>query len=90
MRANDARIDELARTDTPVRCAAVQRFTPDEPDRVHVLFRRASSGAMVGYYMAADTYHAISLGLVATPEDYEAHGSLTAAPDEFVYETAVQ
>lgn len=70
-----------------VRCAAVQRPTATEPDRIHVLFD-AGNGHTYGRYMSAATYHAIDLETPATPSDYAAFGPVTLAPPVFQWETA--
>jgi len=64
----------------PVRCSA-----SINGDKVHVLFQKGIDiqEGFIGYYMSASTYHPISLGVVATPDDYRKYGELEPAPDHF-------
>lgn len=74
---------ELAAAGVPVRCSALNARTPDEPDRVHVLFR--TGDGTIGRYMPKAVYDAHPLGAVVTLADYEAtHGGpLPEAPTAF-------
>lgn len=54
----------------------------DAEQFVHVLFSFAN-GTTVGYYMAPDVYHAISLSTPATPDMFREHGVLYEAPARF-------
>jgi hypothetical protein len=76
--AREAKAAAAKASNAPVRWAAE---TVAE-GRVHVLFRRAD-GSVEGRYMAAETYHAIPLGVTATPEDFAIHGPLETAPADF-------
>jgi hypothetical protein len=67
-----------------VRCSALgvdsSKKLYENSEAVHVLF--SNSDSTIGYYMTADTYHAIKL-YAATPEDYEKIGPLMPAPSDF-------
>jgi hypothetical protein len=65
-----------------LRCAAQTVWG----GRVHVLFQGCVKNTpATGYYMAAETYDAISLLEPATPENFAAYGKLEPAPVEFDY-----
>lgn len=66
----------------PVRCSAMSHAKYG----VHVIFR--SGKGEVGYYMNRETYDAIPLLEVATPDDYRKHGRLRKAPADFYAKTA--
>ncbi len=53
-----------------------------EKVRTKVLFEN-KNGDIIGKYMSAETYHAISLLEPATPADYATHGELQDAPETF-------
>ncbi len=57
-----------------VRCSACS----EEGHGIHVIFQRAD-GSTVGYYMSAETYHAIDYETHTTPEDYMNFGAVIPA-----------
>jgi hypothetical protein len=73
-----------------LRCSAmnVDWLDRKNPGLVHVLFRD-KAGKMFGYYMKQETYRAIPLMAIATPEDFaRIEGApLEPAPTEFHYQT---
>lgn len=77
------RRNELMAEGTPVRCAALNAATSEDPDRIHVLFREKD--ATVGRYMPKAVYRAHPIGVTVTLADYEAtHGGiLPDAPESF-------
>lgn len=76
--ATEKRKTDLIASGAPVRCSALQY---NDPSMVHVLFR--TRDGTVGFKMTRETYHAIELGVPATPDDYRKHGTLEPAPDDF-------
>lgn len=81
--AKQQREAELVAAGVPVRRSALRADTPQQPDRVHVLFQTGDE--MIGRYMPREVYHAHPLGATVTLADYEAtHGApLPEAPPEF-------
>jgi len=80
----EARREELEVAGTHVRCAA---YDVGELG-VHVLF--CAKADVVGRYMPKEAYRAIPLGQIATIADYEAHGTLTEAPNGFAHMRALR
>lgn len=70
----------------PFRISALNTMARENRG-VHVLFsaNRDRSGPYVGFYMSAQTYASIPLGVEATPADYERFGVLEPAPATFYY-----
>ena len=83
---DDAKRKELWAAGIPTRTSALNV----DGKGVHVLFSNGEHDdkrVITGYYMSSETYNALSLMEVATPDDYRKFGELTPAPDHFVYET---
>ena len=76
--AEEKRKADLIASGKPVRCSALQF---NDPSMVHVLFQMKDG--TIGYKMSRETYHAIELGVPATPDDYRKHGKLEDAPSDF-------
>ena len=61
-----------------VRCAALTHG-----DKVKVIFRQ--SNERIAYFMDRETYHAIPLLQVATPDDYRRFGNVVQAENADIY-----
>jgi hypothetical protein len=80
--AQETRRAELMASGVPVRGSA----RSDDQGRVHVLF--STTTGWIGYYMSEETYDAIPLLDVATPDDYRKVGELQVAPNDYVWTRA--
>lgn len=69
-----------------VRCSALtHRGKHPGPEDVKVIFHGAN-GQYQTYWMSEATYHAIPLGVNATPDDYRKHGNVIEAKSLDIYD----
>jgi hypothetical protein len=83
-RTPEERRRALMAAGVPVRCSALGYF--DDTGRVRVLFATGAdhrTAAFTGYDMDQETYRALPLGEVFTPDDYRALGPILEAPGTF-------